>query len=161
MKYKDIDFLRRFEYVANVRYFRYLSIETLQEIVFLMRSTTFNAGSTIMKRGDLNDKIHILTEGIVKVEVPYGDTVLHFDYLPPGSCFNVYSAFGEEVQSVVSFKAETKCIIETIDIHPDLEILARKHQKLAYILKYFHLLQEGNELTDFDFFRYSRQEITD
>lgn len=28
-KYKDIDFVKRFEYVANVRYFRYLPVETL------------------------------------------------------------------------------------------------------------------------------------
>ena len=121
-----------------------------------MRSTTFNAGSTIIKRGDLNDKIHIVTEGIVKVEVPYGKETLHFDYLPPGSCFNVYSAFGEEVQSVMTFKAKTKCIIETIDVNPDLSMLARKHQKLSYILRYFQGLQNSGELTSFDFFRYSR-----
>lgn len=78
-------------------YFRLLPDETIQEIIYLMRSTTFNEGSTIIKRGDLNDKIHILTEGIVHVEVPFGKETLHFDYLPPGSCFNVYSAFGEEV----------------------------------------------------------------
>lgn len=95
-QYVDYDFLRRFESVSNVPYFRPLPIETIQEIVFLMRSTVFNQGSTIIKRGDLNDKIHIITEGIVEVVVPYGDQMIHFDYLPLGSCFNVYSAFGEE-----------------------------------------------------------------
>jgi len=44
------------------------------------------------------DKIHIIKEGVVKVEVPYGNQMFHFDYLNPGSCFAVYSAFGDEIQ---------------------------------------------------------------
>lgn len=47
-------------------------------------------------------------------------------------------------------------MIETIDVNDELALLARRNQKLAYVLKFFKLMQEANELTQFDFFRFFR-----
>ena len=52
--------------------------------------------SLIVKRGDVLRQIYIIKEGVVTVEVPFKDKRIHFDRLPPGSCFCVYSPFGEE-----------------------------------------------------------------
>jgi len=87
--------------------------------------------------------------------VPFGPELIHFDYLPPGSCFTAYSAIGQEVQQILNFKAKTNCVIETISVHDDLYQLAKKEPALSNELINLKFKQETYMMTPFDFFRFS------
>jgi len=103
-------------YIKNVPYFRALNDNTIQEISYLMNTKQYFAGSLIVSRGDVLTDIFIIKEGVVEVEVPYNNKNITFDFLPPGSCFSVFSPFGLEVQQILNFRAKTNCVIETINV---------------------------------------------
>ena len=84
-----------------------------------MNTKQYDAGSLIVQRGDVLTDIYIIKEGIVEVEVPYNNKFYFFDFLPPGSCFSVFSPFGLDVQQVLNFRAKTSCVIETINVKKD------------------------------------------
>ena len=96
-----------------------------------MNTKLYFPNSLIVQRGDVLTDIYIIKEGVVEVEVPYNGKYHHFDYLPPGSCFSVFSAFGLEVQQILNFRAKTKCVIETINVKKDKrkKIMKAKAQK--------------------------------
>lgn len=94
--YQDRDQHLREKYVQNVPYFRHLNKETIKDIALLMNTKHYVAGSLIVSRGDVLTDIYIIKEGVVEVEVPYNNRKIHFDYLPPGSCFSVFAPFGRD-----------------------------------------------------------------
>ena len=83
--------------------------------------------------------IYIIKEGVVEVEVPYNHKLLHFDYLPPGSCFSVFAPFGLDAQQILNFRAKTNCVIETINVRTDKKLRKKEGAK-----------KEGDEEQDHD-----------
>ena len=63
---------------------------TIKSICFLMRMKSYKKDSVICRRGDLVNYIFFVIEGVVEIQVPYNMSTLHFDFLPPGSCFGLY-----------------------------------------------------------------------
>ena len=81
--------------------------------------------------------------------------------LPPGSCFCVFSPFGDEFQQILNFRAETNCVLYTLDVENDLEQLAALDHDLFMSLKSLKQQAKGDMLTAFDFFRFSRRSLED
>ena len=68
--YKDFDFVFRRKMIRNIPYFKNLSDEIVQDIITLMRPRRYEAGTTIVKRGDKLDCIMLLKTGLIDVFVP-------------------------------------------------------------------------------------------
>ena len=125
--------------MQNVPYFRHLNKETIKEISLLMNTKHYVAGSLIVQRGDVLTDIYIIKEGVVEVEVPYNNKLLHFDHLPPGSCFSVFAPFGLDAQQILNFRAKSNCVIETINVRVDKKLRKKEGAR-----------KEGQEEPDHD-----------
>lgn len=83
--------------IKSVPYFRHLEDDIIEEIVYLLKPHWYDEGSSIIKFGDITDKIHFLKQGEIEVTIPkkqFGKiTEAHFEFLNPGSCFCAFSAF--------------------------------------------------------------------
>ena len=109
----------------------------------------------IIKRGDVLRTIKIIKEGIVEVLVPYKERLIHFDYLPPGSCISCFTSFGDELQSVLHFKAKTNCVIYSLDVKNDLIPMGKKDNQIKNVVKSIQQQAASDMLTPFDFFRFN------
>ena len=69
-KYSDVDFNFRRSMVKNVPYFRSLDDSIIEEIVYLLKPHRYDFMTTIVKFGDITDKIHFLKEGEIDVTIP-------------------------------------------------------------------------------------------
>lgn len=117
--------------IKSVPYFRHLDDEIIEEIVYLLKPHRYDKGSSVIKFGDITDKIHFLKQGELEVTIPKrapdgGIIEEHFEFLNPGSCFCAFSAFSSELQQLVSFQAKVNCIVETIQVS-QLEALERTY----------------------------------
>ena len=56
--------------ILNIPYLKSITPEIVQDIICLMRPRRFDAGTTIVKRGDKVDCIMLLKSGIIDVQVP-------------------------------------------------------------------------------------------
>ena len=137
-KYEDYDFEFRRSMIKNTPYFRNLDKEIIDEIVYLLQPNRYDPNTVIIKYGDITDKIHYLKQGEITVSIPVKtgltQTDTHFETLNAGSCFCVFSAFSEDVQQLVNFKAKTSCIVETIEVK-DLEYIERTYLQLSDEIK--------------------------
>ena len=68
--YDDFDFKFRRKMILNIPYLQSITPEIVQDIICLMRPRRFDAGTTIVKRGDKVDCIMLLKSGIIDVQVP-------------------------------------------------------------------------------------------
>jgi len=103
-EYRDHDFQFRRNMIKNVPYFKNLDDEFIEEIVYLLKPHRYDSSTTIIKYGDITDKIHFLKQGEIEVTIPSpqlandpGSETL-FETLNPGSCFCAFSAFSEDIQ---------------------------------------------------------------
>jgi hypothetical protein len=89
--YTDKDFEFRRSMIKNTPYFRNLDSDIIDEIVYLLRPNRYDPGTTIIKFGDITDKIHYLKQGEINVTIPVkvgiGQSETHFETLNAGSCF--------------------------------------------------------------------------
>lgn len=156
-KYEDYDFKFRRNMIKNTPYFRNLDREIIDEIVYLLRPNRYDPNTVIIKYGDITNKIHYLKQGEIIVSIPEKTGIsqreTHFETLNAGSCFCAFSAFSEEVQQLVNFKAKTSCIVETIEVK-DLEYIERTYLQLSDEVKKLKLLIENKDKSELDFFRY-------
>ena len=145
--------------IKNTPYFRNLNSEIIDEIVYLLRPNRYDPNTTIIKYGDITDKIHYLKQGEIDVTIPVktGMTLseTHFETLNEGSWFWTFSAFSDETQQLVNFKAKTSCIVETITIK-DLDYVERTYLQLSDEIKKLKLLIDNKDKSELDFFRYLR-----
>ena len=115
--YEDFDFVFRRKMIKNVPYFRKVDDAIIEDISYLMKPKRYEAGTVIVKRGDIVDSIMLLKCGEIVIEVPYKNKFIFLDKLNEGSCFCAYSAFAKEnLQQVVNFRATTTCIIESVKV---------------------------------------------
>jgi CRP-like cAMP-binding protein len=155
--YEDADFTFRRQMIKNVPYFKGLEDEIIEEIVYLLKPHRYDFLTTIVKYGDITDKIHFLKQGEIDVTIPtkqgsaLNETL--FETLNPGSCFCAFSAFSEDIQQLVNFKARTNCVVETIDVQ-DLEVLERTYLQLSDEIKKLKLQIGNKDKSELDFFRY-------
>jgi CRP-like cAMP-binding protein len=88
-QYTDTDFEFRRNMIKNTPYFRNLDKEIIDEIVYLLRPNRYDPNTTIIKYGDITDKIHYLKQGEVNVTIPVKtgvtQTETHFETLNAGS----------------------------------------------------------------------------
>jgi len=71
--YNDEDMVQRREFVHNIPYFRGLEVYTINRIVYLIKSQTFDKGDLIFGTADINKNILIVWEGTVQVRVERRD----------------------------------------------------------------------------------------
>ena len=167
--YTDKDFEFRRSMIKNTPYFRNLDDEIVDEIVYLLKPNRYDPGTIIIKYGDITDKIHYLKQGEIDITVPTKIGLIqsetHFETLNAGSCFCAFSAFSEDVQQLVNFKAKTSCIVETIGVK-DLDDIERTYLQLSDEIKRLRLLIDNKDKSELDFFRYlkplkkQRDEVT-
>lgn len=84
--------------IKSVPYFRNLDDDIIEEIVYLLKPHQYDIKSSIIKFGDITDKIHFLKQGEITVSIPKkginGEMIEQkFENLNPGSCFCAFSAF--------------------------------------------------------------------
>jgi len=155
--YTDRDFEFRRSMIKNTPYFRNLDDDIVDEIVYLLKPNRYDPDTIIIKYGDITNKIHYLRQGEVDVTIPVKSGIsqseTHFETLNSGSCFCAFSAFSEDVQQLVNFKAKTSCIIETIDVK-DLDDIERTYLQLSDEIKKLKLLIDNKDKSELDFFRY-------
>ena len=124
--YNDEDFKFRRLMIKNVPYFKNLSDEIVEDLVYLLRPHRYDQMTTIIKYGDITDKIHFLKQGEILVTIPTKQNIHNsetkFEVLNPGSCFCAFSAFADDIQQLVNFKSKSSCVIETISVG-ELEVL--------------------------------------
>lgn len=89
--YDDHDFEFRRNMIKNTPYFRKLDKEVIDEIVYLLKPNRYDPHTTIIKYGDITNKIHYLKQGEVDVSIPtktgISQSETHFETLNAGSCF--------------------------------------------------------------------------
>ena len=56
--------------IKNIPYFRKLDDSIIEDIVYLMKPRRYEAGTSVVKRGDAIDHILLLKSGEITVEVP-------------------------------------------------------------------------------------------
>ena len=126
-KYNDFDFKFRYKMVQNVPYFRQVEDYIIYELVNYLKPKRYEAGTLIVTRGDMIDEIFLLKSGSIIVEVPIEDEKnLYLDWLNEGSCFCIYSALNDQQYQMVSFRASSTCIVESISVK-DLYMLQKSH----------------------------------
>ncbi len=87
----------------------------LTEITFLMQEKSFDEGQTILKRGDVTDRVHILWYGRIIVEVCYNDEVAYFDTIKRGACFSAFTSFSDDTTQMLNYKIKSqRAVIYTI-----------------------------------------------
>ena len=155
--YSDEDFEFRRNMIRNTPYFKHLDPEIIDEIVYLLRPNRFDPNTIVIKHGDITDKIHYLKQGEIEVTIPVKTGIhlseAHFEVLNAGSWFCAFSAFSEEVQQLVNFKAKTSWVVETIDVK-DLEFIERTYLQLSDEIKKLKLSIDNKDKSELDFFRY-------
>ena len=154
--YGDEDFQFRRRMIKNVPYFRGLSDDIIENIVYLLKPHRYDQDTTIIKYGDITDKIHFVKEGEIDVSIPvrtYDRQDTHFETLNAGSCFCAFSAFSRDIQQLVNFRARTDCVIETIDV-ADLEGVAQHYLQLSDEIRRLALCIKNQDKSELDFFRY-------
>jgi hypothetical protein len=85
--------------------------------------------------------------------VPYFGDNIHFDYLTPGSCFAAYSSFSEDMLQIMTYKAKTLCVIESIKASHVVE-LSKIYLELRDVLKELEIELKSGAKTSFDLFRF-------
>ena len=123
------------------------------EIVFLLRETTYNEGSYILRQGDITDRIFILWQGQITAEVVSNEGRFTFDVLNPGSCFAVFSAFSDDMTQILDFRATNGAAV----IYPlkasDLIALSKSELSLADKFKQLFIRIKNKTITPIDVFR--------
>lgn len=56
--------------IKSIPYFRFLDDDIIEEIVYLLKSHRYDANSSIIKFGEITDKIHFLKQGEIEVTIP-------------------------------------------------------------------------------------------
>lgn len=56
--------------IKSVPYFRFLDDDIIEEIVYLLKPHWYDANSSVIKFGEITDKIHFLKQGEIEVTIP-------------------------------------------------------------------------------------------
>lgn len=139
--------------IKNVPYFRKVEDYIIHELVNYLKPKRYEAGTLIVQRGDMIDEIYLLKSGSIIVEVPVDEKSIYLDWLNEGGCFCIYAAFNDQQYQMVSFRASSTCIVETISIK-DLFLLQKSHIQLSDIFKQVEIDILNGEKTNLDYFRY-------
>lgn len=95
-QYDDFEFRFLKKAIKNIPYFRQVSDNIIQEVVYMLTPKIYEAGSIIVNRGDEVNDVYLLGSGAIIVEVPTKTTNLYLDWLNEGSCFCIYSSFSQD-----------------------------------------------------------------
>ena len=123
--------------VKNLHYLHKLNDEIINELICCMEVKRFAKDSTILKSGDVSDRLTFLRHGEIEIFVTNktegdanngtsGREELHFDTLNTGSCICAYTFISDDAQQLQTFRAKTNCIIESI-CRDDIFRLAKKY----------------------------------
>ena len=110
--------------VKQVPYFNDMGTHIIQEICYLLKPQRFYPSTTIVKFGDVKRTIYFVKQGNIVVTVLYKGKEYEFETLPEGSCFCAFSAFNDQSQQLVNFKAnsDTSVVVETIEMDDLIEL---------------------------------------
>jgi len=57
--------------IRNIPYLSKISPNIIEDILYLLKPRRYEAGTTIVKRGDKEDQIMLLKSGQIFIEIPY------------------------------------------------------------------------------------------
>jgi CRP-like cAMP-binding protein len=120
-KYKESDKLFMYEVLAQISYFRDISVPLFHEIIFRFKRSYLNDGEILMKELDGTDKLYIVEYGYLEIYFELEGNEFIIDRLPAGSVLNHRSIFTED-EMVVNIRAHGLTYIKTID-EQDIEEL--------------------------------------
>jgi signal-transduction protein with cAMP-binding, CBS, and nucleotidyltransferase domain len=97
-EYEDFDFNFRRKMIKNVPYFRILSDDVIEELVYSLTAKRFETDTVIINSGDIVDKLMFLKSGVLSVSVPLlNSPSIFLDTLNEGSCFCIYTAHSPDL----------------------------------------------------------------
>jgi hypothetical protein len=97
-EYEDFDFNFRRKMIKNVPYFRILSDDVIEELVYSLTAKRFETDTVIINSGDIVNKLMFLKSGVLSVSVPLiNSSSVFLDTLNEGSCFCIYTAHSPDL----------------------------------------------------------------
>lgn len=114
------DFLRTWELVARVPFFRDCGAALIAEVARLLRPRDYPTGVIIMRRGEPGDCMYFVAEGAVEVQLQSGPLTLG-----PSQFFGELALLTGEPRNatVATARASTLLALDIVDFH---ELLARQ-----------------------------------
>ena len=124
---KRREFLRTWELVAKVPFFRDIGASLIAEVARLLRPRDFPAGAAIMRRGQAGDCMYFIIDGEAEVQLPSQRV-----YLGPGQFFGEVALLTGAPRNATVIAAQA-CTLLSLDI-ADFHQLLGRHPELARII---------------------------
>jgi voltage-gated potassium channel len=121
------DFLRTWDLVAKVPYFKGASAAAIAEVVRLLKPAEAAAGAVVMRRGDPGDAMYFLVEGEVEIQIRPEPVILG-----PGSFFGEMALLTGAPRTA-TVVARRRCILLLLDIVHFRELAATRPELLSAI----------------------------
>src|SRR4051794_9449883 len=121
------EFLRTWELVAKVPFFRNIGASLIAEVARLLRPRDFPEGAVIMRRGQAGDCMYFIIDGQTEVQLQSREA-----YLGPGQFFGEVALLTGAPRNATVVAAQP-CTLLSLDIVDFHELLGR-HPELARII---------------------------
>jgi voltage-gated potassium channel len=121
------EFLRTWDLVARVPYFKGLGAGTIAEVAQLLRPSDFAAGTAIMRRGEPGDCMYFIVSGEISIELRPKPVVLG-----PGDFFGEMALVTGDPRSATAV-TRTHCELLHLDL-ADFRRLEARHPEVAMLI---------------------------
>jgi len=121
------EFLRTWDLVARVPYFKGLGAGTIAEVAQLLRPSDFAAGTVIMRRGEPGDCMYFIVSGEISIELRPKPVVLG-----PGDFFGEMALVTGDPRSATAL-TRTHCELLHLDL-ADFRQLEARHPEVATLI---------------------------
>src|SRR5437762_11920538 len=121
------EFLRTWELVAKVPFFRNIGASLIAEVARLLRPRDFPEGAVIMRRGQAGDCMYFIIDGQVEIQLLSREA-----YLGPGQFFGEVALLTGAPRNATVVAAESSLLL-SLDLVEFHELLVR-HPELARII---------------------------
>ena len=79
--------------IKRVEYLDLVPIDILYELIFTLKSKTFEKGNLVLEQDSMINSIYFIEEGIVEVITEFENNEFVLDKLGPGSAINYRAVF--------------------------------------------------------------------
>lgn len=140
--------------LREIPYFKNLSQDAIHDVIFKLKTLHSEKGSLILKEDEVVDKIFIVTEGLIDIEIFVDNENFVLESLPRGAILNHHKfLFGKKFKLTARCKVFTSVLYLTIDDFYELmdeneEIYAHYAE---YEVKHLNHLNQKTLLLDFRF----------
>jgi voltage-gated potassium channel len=121
------EFLRTWDLIARVPYFKGLGAGTIAEVAQLLRPSDFAAGTVIMRRGEPGDCMYFIVSGEISIELRPKPVVLG-----PGDFFGEMALVTGDPRSATAV-TRSHCELLHLDL-ADFRHLEARHPEVAMLI---------------------------